>query len=168
MTNCTQGSFDFPACRRRQVQAEFSGGEVTSDGGVLLLRQVDRRLRLTEAVAQALGDRRRRASCRHDVGSLLKQRIYGFPLGYEDLNDHQTLREDAGLQTAVERGEPLASSSTLCRFENRAGRAAAWRMHEVMVEQFIASFKRAPKELVLDFDATDDPVLVGRVSGFAA
>lgn len=105
-----------------------------------------------------LGDERRQASCRHDVLSLLRQRVYGLALGYEDLNDHNTLREDLALQTAVERDERLASSPTLRRFESRADRQAVWRMHEVLVEQFIRSCKRAPKELILDFDATDDAV----------
>jgi len=101
---------------------------------------------------------RRRASLLHDGLSLLRQRVYGLALGYEDLNDHETLRRDLAIQTAVERTKALASSSTLCRRENRADRDAAWRMHEVMVEQFIASFKRPPRKLVLDFDATDDAV----------
>lgn len=79
-------------------------------------------------------------------------------MGYDDLDDHQSLRADPALQTAVERAEPLASSSTLCRFENRTDRETAWKIHAILLEQFIASFKRAPTELVLDFDATDDPV----------
>jgi hypothetical protein len=140
------------------VQANFEGGAITSDGGVLLLRQADHALGLIEAVAQALGDGRRQASCWHDGMSLLRQRVYGLALGYEDLNDHQTLRNDLAIQTGVDRDEALASASTLCRWENRADREAAWRIHEVLVEQFIASFKRAPKRLVLDFDATDDTV----------
>ena len=125
---------------------------------MLLLRQVDRRIGLTAAIAGVLTDERRQASCRHDVLSLLKQRIYGLALGYEDLNDHAALRNDVAVQTAVERDEELASAATLCRWENRTGREAAWRMHEVLVAQFIGSHKRAPKELVLDFDATDDAV----------
>jgi hypothetical protein len=145
-------------CKRRRVQANFAGGEITSDGGVLLLRQADRVLGLSEAVAQALGDARRQASCWHDGVSLLRQRVYGLALGYEDLNDHDTLRRDLMLQTGVDRDEQLASASTLCRWENRADREAAWRMHEILVAQFIATFKRAPKRLVLDFDATDDAV----------
>ena len=68
-------------------------------------------------------------------------------LGYEDLNDHDGLRQDVALQTAVERDQWLASASTLCRFENRADREAAWRLHEVLLDQFIASFKRAPKKV---------------------
>ena len=78
--------------------------------------------------------------------------------GYEDLNDHAALRNDVLMQTACERDTALASAPALCRLENRASRAAAWAIHEVIVEKFIASFKTAPRELVLDFDATDDPL----------
>ena len=158
MTECTQETFDFPPCKRRRVQASFDGGAVTSDGGVMLLRQADRVMGLTEAVGRALVDPRRRASCEHDLLSLVRQRIYGLALGYEDLNDHQSLRTDEALQTAVERDTVLASASTLCRFEGRADRATAWALHEVLIEQFITSFKHRPKKLVLDFDATDDAV----------
>ncbi len=158
VTECTQESFAFPVCKRRAVEASFQGGNITSDGGVLLLRQADRLLGLSEAVSRALEDPRRQASCDHDTVSLLRQRLYALALGYEDLNDHQQLREDVALQTAVDRDAVLASSATLCRFENRADRETAWRLHHVLVDQFIASFKRAPKKLVLDFDATDDAV----------
>jgi hypothetical protein len=88
----------------------------------------------------------------------LRQRIYGLALGYEDLNDHQALRQDLAVPTAVDRDSPLASPATLWRWENRASRAVVWTLHEVLVEQFIASFSQPPEELVLDFDATDDPV----------
>ena len=110
------------------------------------------------SIARALSDPRRQASCDHDVPGLVRQRLYAIALGYEDLNDHDGLRQDVALQTAVERDQWLASASTLCRFENRADRETAWRLHEVLLDQFIASFKRAPKKLILDFDATDDPV----------
>ena len=158
MTECTQESFTFPACRRRRINAQFDGGNITNDGGVLLLRQADRLLGLSKAAAKALDDPRRRASCTHDLPSLVRQRLYSLALGYEDLNDHHTLRHDLALQTAVERDTPLASASTLCRWENQADRAAAVRLHEVLVDQFIASFRRIPKRLILDFDATDDAV----------
>jgi hypothetical protein len=127
---------------------------------------VDRRLMLTEAVAGALSDSRRQGSCTHDLASMLRQRVYGLALGYEDLNDHRALRTDAALQTAVNRDDPLASSATLCRFENRADRAMAAQMHAVLLDQFIASFKRAPKRLILDFDATDDAVHGGQEQRF--
>jgi hypothetical protein len=158
VTECTQESFDFPACKRRRVEATFDGGDITSDGGVLLLQQVDQRLGLSRAIAGVIGDPRRQASCQHDLLSLLRQRLYGLALGYEDLNDHQTLRNDLALQTAVKRDTALASASTLCRWENRADRVTAWRLHEVLIDQFIASFRRPPKRLILDFDATDDAV----------
>ena len=143
MTECTQTSFEFPSCRRRRVEARFDGGDITSDGGVLLLQQADQRLGLSQAVARALVDSRRRASCIHDLPSLIRQRLYGLALGYEDLNDHSALRNDLALQTAIGRDTELASASTLCRWENRADRSAAWQLHEVLVEQFIASYRRA-------------------------
>ena len=125
MAQCYQNSFVFPRVCRRVVDARFDGGEITSNGGSLLLRQADRYLGLTEAVAKALSDPRRRKSCIHDVHALVRQRVYAVALGYEDLNDHDELRREVGLQTAVERDRPLASASTLCRFENRADAAAA-------------------------------------------
>ena len=158
MTKCYQRSFEFPRVNRRIVEARFDGGDITSDGGVLLLRQADRLTGLSDSIARALSDPRRQASCDHDVPGLVRQRLYAIALGDEDLNDHDGLRQDVALQTAVERDQWLASASTLCRFENRADREAAWRLHEVLLDQFIASFKRAPKKLILDFDATDDPV----------
>ena len=158
MTKCYQKSFEFPRVNRRIVEARFDGGDITSDGGVLLLRQADRLTGLSDSIARALSDPRRQASCDHDVPGLVRQRLYAIALGYEDLNDHDGLRQDVALQTAVERDQWLASASTLCRFENRADRETAWRLHEVLLDQFIASFKPAPKKLILDFDATDDPV----------
>ena len=158
MTECNQYSFGFQSLKRRKVEAEFSGGDITSDGGVLLLREMDRRLGLLESVSRVLHDSRDSSKVVHSQLSMLQQRVYGLCLGYEDLNDHQTLRHDPAIQTAVNRLSPLASQSTLCRLENRADRKALFAVHEVMVQQFIASFKRAPRKLILDFDATDDRV----------
>ena len=158
MTECTQTSFEFPACKSRKIEADFKGGDITSDGGSLLLRQVDRRLGLTRELNRRLTDPRCQGRCEHEQRDLLRQRIYGLALGYEDLNDHDHLRHDLGLQTATDRDRALASSPTLCRWENRADRQTAWIVNEIMVEQCIRSFKRPPEELILDFDATDDPV----------
>jgi hypothetical protein len=88
----------------------------------------------------------------------LCQRLYGLALGYEDLNDHDELRHDLALQTAVDRVTPLASAPTLCRFEHWADRATAVALNQVLIEQFIVSFAAPPAEIVLDFDATDVPV----------
>ena len=158
MTECTQTSFLFPAFKSRRIEARFDGGSITSDGGSVLLRQADRRMGLTRQLSSALDDPRRRASCEHSLRELLSQRIYGLCLGYEDLNDHNTLRHDLALQTAVDRDRDLSSASTLCRLENSMGKDAAWRMNELLVEMFIKSFTETPEELILDFDATDDRV----------
>src|SRR5580765_2435627 len=157
-TVCNPELFQFPAVKKRTVCASFTGGEVTSDGGIILLRQTDRRVGLTKALAKVLPDPRDPERIEHPLLSLVRQRIYGLAQGYEDLNDHDTLRHDLAWQTAVERDAALASSPTLCRLENRADRAVAWAVHAVMVEQFIASFAQPPGELILDFDATDDRV----------
>jgi hypothetical protein len=158
MPNCTQKELAFPSFDRRQIEANFAGGDVSSDGGVLLLRQADRRLGLVAALDGVLPDPRDPALIQHRQVDLLRQRIYGLALGYEDLNDHETLRHDLALQTALERTETLAGDSTLCRLEQRVDRQAAVAFHEVLVEKFIASFAEPPSELILDFDATDDRV----------
>ena len=158
MTVCTQTSFEFPALNRRRVQASFTGGDVSSDGGLLLVRQADRQLKLSTTLAKRLPDPRDRSKLTHPLVTLLRQRIYGLCQGYEDLNDHDRLRTDVALQTAVEQDDELASASTLCRWENGADRQAAWLVHQWWVEQFIASQAMPPAELVLDLDATDDPL----------
>ena len=111
-------------------------------------------------------DPRRRKKCKHSLQDLLRQRVYAIALGYEDLNDHDTLRKDTALQTAVERDSDLGSSPTLCRFENRATDEDFWAISSTLVEVFIESHKKPPKELVIDFDATDDPVHGDQVGRF--
>ena len=166
MTNCTQSCVEFLPLHRRRVQSEFTGGAVSSDGGALLLRQVDRRLGLTEALDKLIPDPRNPLYITHSQQSLLRQRIYALALGYEDLNDHADLRLDPAIQTSVERDEALASASTLCRFENRIDRKVAVDCHRLMVDQFIVSFDCPPKRLILDVDATDDPVHGSQVGRF--
>jgi Transposase DDE domain group 1 len=158
VTVCTTKTIEFSSCKRRKVQAQFCGGEITSDGGVMLLREADRRLRLTERIAPLLPDPRVTSKVIHRMLPMLRQRIYGLALGYEDLNDHSTLRSDPAIQTAVGRDERLASSPTLCRFENWASAQSCWEISRVLVEIFIESFSTPPSELVLDFDSTDDRV----------
>lgn len=158
MTNCTQTTFGFPSVEKRKVQCDFTGGDITSDGGVVLLRQADRMTGLMAAVNAAIADPRDPDRVTHDQLSLLRQRVYALACGYEDLNDHQDLRHDPAIQTAVARVERLGSASTLCRLEQRVDRAAVVAMHEVLLDRFIASHRHAPKELVLDFDPTDDRV----------
>ena len=158
MTECTQTALQFPRFSRRKIDVSFNGGDITSNGGVQLLRLADERTGLIKAAARAIGDSRRTKSCTHDLESLVRQRVYGISLGYEDLNDHEALRADLALQTALSRDESLASPSTLCRLENRANRNTAVALHKVLIDNFIASYKQAPRRLILDVDATDDRV----------
>jgi hypothetical protein len=124
----------------------------------MLLRRVDERIGLTRAVAAVFSDARDPACIRHRLRDLLAQRLYGRCCGHEDLNDHDTLRADLLMQTAVGRAEPLACAPKLCRLGNRATRAQAVALHGVRIEQFIASHRTAPGELVLDIDASDVPL----------
>ena len=166
--NCTEELFEetieFGRVGRRVVEGRFDGGSMTSDGGVMLLGATDRKLGLIEAAARCIADPRSPLLITHAVRDMLRQRVYGLALGWEDLNDHGALRLDVAMQTAVGVDREVASAPTLCRLENWADRATAWRLHRVLVEQFIASFKSAPEELVLDFDATDNP-LYGQQEG---
>jgi hypothetical protein len=158
MTVCTTKTIEFTRCKNRKVQANFGGGKITSDAGVMLLNQVDKAINLTERIAATANDPRQKKKIKHTVGDMLRQRIYSLALGYEDLNDHDTLRKDTAVQTAVGKDEGLASSPTLCRFENFADQQMCWDMSKALVDIFIESFEEPPKEIILDFDATDDPV----------
>ena len=162
MTECTRKPLSFSSLFRKKVLADFNGGRLTSDAGALLLREANRRTGLIAALAGCISDPRDPAKTIHEVETMLAQRILGIALGYEDGNDHQTLREDPIMQLLAERTpdpeEPLASPATLSRFENWVNRASLARMSEVFVDQFIASYDQPPEEIVLDFDATDVPV----------
>jgi hypothetical protein len=153
----------FASLHRRNLLADFSGGVITSDAGALLLRQADRQLGLIDALDRVIPDPRHPDLILHPQRTLLAQRIFGIACGYEDLNDHQQLRDDPLWQTATEHPSPkdapeLASPPTLCRLENRIGRRTLFNLAAVLVEQFIQAHVTPPQELILDFDATDDPV----------
>ena len=150
-----QKTVRFSRSKGRRVEAEFTGAEVTSNGGAMLLAEADRRMGLTRAAADAIGDDRRRRSVVHSALGILRQRIYGLILGHEDLNDHKRLRLDPALQAAAMRDGEMASPSTLCRFERRSSPAEAMALHEVLLEQFVAAHPVPPGRIVLDFDATD-------------
>jgi len=158
MTKCISLKSPFSNVKNHKVQVNFNGGEVSSDGGALLLSEVDRKLALTASLSKLFPDERDQSKVIHSVQSMLKQRIFGIALGYEDLNDHDLLRNCPALQTTVGKTSNLASSATLCRLENKANRNFIIEAHKVIIEQFIASYTTPPKELILDFDATDDLV----------
>jgi Transposase DDE domain group 1 len=162
MTECNPTPLTFSSLGCRRLHADFSGGVLTTDAGMLLLRQADKRLGLLDALNRCIPDPRDPDSITHPQRALLAQRILAIAAGYEDLNDHQHLRHDPLWQVLAEYQpdpqQPLASAPTLCRLENRISRAALVRMAAALVEQFIASHLTPPECLVLDFDATDDPV----------
>lgn len=162
MTECSTEALAFSGLRRRKLVVDFEGGRLTSDAGLLLLREVDRRLGLIDAISACLPDPRDPRYIVHEQRELLAQRIFGLAAGYEDLNDHQTLRDDPALQAAAGRlpdeDAPLASPATLCRLEQRVNRRALVRMSQLLVEIFLQSFDAPPEEIILDLDATDDPL----------
>ena len=125
MTDCTHKIILFPALKRRRIEAAFTGGAITSNAGALLLREIDRRLGLLQAVDKAIPDSRDRRYVQHRQSSLLRQRIFGLALGYEDLNDHDPLKSDPALISAVACDPSLGSAATRCRLENRMGRSVA-------------------------------------------
>jgi hypothetical protein len=143
---------------RRVIEADFSGGDLSSEGGVVLLRQLDRQLGLSRQAGIALGDERRAKSVVHSVQDMVAQRIYGLCMGWADVCDHNTLRHDLLMQTAVGRAEELASAPTLSRLETAATPEQAWALHGVLMRQFIAGHEQAPREIVLDLDATHVPL----------
>jgi hypothetical protein len=172
MTECNQTLFPFEAHFSRQVVAEFAGDWLTTDGGSLLLRQADRKIGLLRRVAGCFTDYRQPERIEHRLAEMLAQRIYGLALGYEDLNDHEQLRQDPLLGVLAGKrdlGEPLAGKSTLNRLElTPAGSPAAERYNKIsysaealdalLVDLFLEAHPRAPREIVLDLDATDTPL----------
>jgi hypothetical protein len=170
MTECNSNPIVFSSLSRRQVVADFSGGAIVSDAGALLLREIDHKLGLIEKLDAVIPDPRNPALITHQQSTMLRQRIFAIAMGYEDGNDHQTLRDDPLMQLVTERGidpeQPLASPPTLCRLENRVMRRTLAEIARVLVEVFIASHTITPKEIVLDFDATNDPVHGDQVGRF--
>lgn len=154
---CLKG-IGFSRVNGRKIEVDFAGGEISSDGGLLLVKQVDRKLGLIEQVAERLDDERQVGKVRHESESMLRQRVYGLCAGWEDLNDSAQLRHDSIHQIAVGKDCELASAPTLSRFENAQTRQSARTINEVLIEQFIASHKSPPPVVILDFDATDAPV----------
>ena len=162
MTDCNREPLSFSSLGPKSIVADFLGGRLTSDAGALLLREVAQRTGLFDAISEVIPDPRNPVFVVHDQQSMIAQRIVALALGYEDLNDHQTLRADPALQLAAGRVPDeeltLASPPTLCRLENRIQRTTLIRIAAVLLDQFIASHAQPPEHLILDFDATDDPV----------
>ena len=170
MTECNQSTFEFAAHFSRQVVARFDGGTITTDGGGLLLRETDGRLNLLPRFAECFLDARNPLFVEHSVQELVSQRVYGLALGYEDLNDHEQLRNDPLLRVLAGKADvedsPLAGKSTLNRLElsdgtpSRYKKITFWKagIDELLVKVFVESYASAPEEIILDVDATDFPL----------
>lgn len=155
----TTERFLFEALQGKKLEVDFDGGEVSSDAGVLFLREVERRMRLLARVAKVLHDRRHSGYTRHSLLDMLKQRVFQIACGYEDANDADTLRRDRALKMACERlpdDEPLASQPTLSRLENAVSRTDLYRIGEVLADAFIESYRTPPVAILLDIDDTED------------
>jgi hypothetical protein len=183
MTECKPKSIEFHALGSREVVAHFDGGDITSDAGGLILREVELRTGIVKGFAACFVDYRKPEWIEHPLEDLVAQRIYGLSLGYEDLNDHDELRADPMLAVMVgktdpkgehrrevaDRGKALAGKSTLNRLElTRADASAGERykkivmqpeaIDQLMVDHFLAAHEKAPLQIILDLDATDDPL----------
>lgn len=150
----------------KAVALDFDGGRLSSDAGLVLLKDPDEQLGLTRNLAAVLSDPRDPRRVHFTPRDLLKQRVLQIAAGYEDANDANTLRHDPIFKLLLDRlpetGAPLASQPTISRFENRVSRTELYRMALVLVDQFLASYVRPPKLIVLDFDDTEDPVHGGQ------
>lgn len=182
-TQCIQEQMAFQQLGRREVVGRFDGGQISSDAGGLLLREVEKRFGILRRFSGCFRDYRDPQRIEHSVESLIGQRVYGIALGYEDLNDHDSLRHDVVMGLLCEKNDPsgkdrvrerdqgkvIAGKSTLNRLEltpegaNEKSRykkivAQGEKIDELMVDLFIQSQESAPREVVLDVDATDDPL----------
>src|SRR5262245_21662257 len=142
------------------IMIEPSPGQLSSDAGLLPIRQFDERIGLTRAFAEALDDPRDPDLTEHTFLEMVRSRVYGILAGYEDQNDHDTLRADPVFKLLADRSpqdDDLASQPTLSRFENAISIKSLKRVRDVFLDQFIASFDTPPRHLTVDLDAVDDP-----------
>jgi hypothetical protein len=180
-THCKQESFEFQDLKKRKVVADFSGGHLSSDGGTLLLREMDKGLGLCEKLSKCFHDFRDPRWVEHRLPTLIAQRVHALALGYEDINDHERLRTDPLLAASCgredvlgeqrhsesDRGKPLAGKSTLNRLELGAAQseghyrkiqAQPEKIEDLLVQTGVAAIPRKRRVIMLDFDATDDPI----------
>ena len=147
---------------RKKVEIDFNGGNVTSDAGVLLLSEVEHQTGLIDSLADCIEDSRRSYSVEHSIKDLFAQRVYQIACGYEDANDSNSLRKDPVLKMALDRfpveGDDLATQPTISRLENQVTEKELDKMKDVFIQEFIASYDKAPELIVLEFDDTNHTV----------
>lgn len=182
-TVCHPNRFEYEGPDNRQIVGQFDGGHITCDGGAILLDQVDSRIKLIEQLAGCFDDYRNPNKIEHQLEELLSQRVFGLALGYEDLNDHDDLRSDICLAAVCgktdptgadrplerDRGKPLAGKSTLNRLELTGDSASENdrykkivmhhdKVEKLLVDIFLQTTVDVPEQIILDLDATDDPL----------
>jgi hypothetical protein len=178
-TECTVEQLSFQGVGKRQIVARFDGGQLSSDGGGLLLLEVERRTSLMSQFAACFRDYRNATMVEHSLDSLIRQRVLGLALGYEDLNDHDQLRHDPLIATLVESADPtraLAGKSTLNRLELTPAGNGEDRYKRIVynteaidrffVDVFLKAYEQAPDRIVLDLDTTDDEIHGGQEGRF--
>ena len=159
MTECKQGMFSFFV--KRDLTLDFKGGSITSDAGLLLVRQLDERLGLTAGLAACLADRRHQSYVKQSLLEIVRQRVYQIMAGYEDANDATSLRHDPvfkGLAGRLLSDEPLASQPTLSGFENDVTIKEVYRLALYLLKSYFSLKQVAPSRIIVDIDSTDDPV----------
>jgi len=168
MTECTQQTFHFAEHFSRRVEAGFTAGQVSSDGGALLLRQTNRKINLLPRLAACFTDQRVQSQVKHSLNEMLNQRVYGLALGYEDLNDHEQLRQDPLMSVLAGRRDltqPMAGKSTLNRLELTGHNPryhkisySTEKLDRLLSDLYIESQAREPARIILDLDSTDIPL----------
>jgi Transposase DDE domain group 1 len=160
MNTISQDSLHFSSLSCKEVRADFSGGQMTSDAGVLLLRETENRVGIIAGLSQVIRDERHQSYIKHTLKGLLCQRVFQIACGYEDANDSNELRVDPAIKTACDKlpsEQELASQPTFSRLENSIQKTDLYRIAESFVENFIDSYQRPPEAIILDMDDTDDP-----------
>jgi hypothetical protein len=160
MSDFTQ-SILFPGIGGKEVVACFYGGDITSDGGLLLVSEADRRIGLTESLLSTIDDKRQPGKVEHSVASVLSERVYAIACGYEDVNDLSTLRNDPALKMACgvapKGGSDIAGQSTISRFENSVSEKDLLRMGVELARRVVCQLPVGTPRVVLDLDAMEDP-----------
>ena len=146
----------------KRLDLAFDGGILTSDSGVLLLREVEAKMGILSRIIEAIKDRRHPSYVDHSTAELIKQRVFQIACGYEDANDCDALKSDPGFKAACGRlplaGQDLSSQPTMSRFENQMSRSDLYRIACAFLDAFIASYKKPPRAIILDIDDTQDRV----------
>ena len=157
MTQNTKQLLIFKDISQKKVIADFNGGDVSSNGGLLFLREIESKTQIIKRITDVLKDKRHPGYVKHQINQLLTQRVFQVASGYEDANDSDTLKDDPILKIVCDRlTGSLASQPTMSRFENSISSTDLYRIAQTFVEVFIDSYKRPPKGIILDLDDTED------------